>query len=413
MQKNNEESTVSHLRPLNFFETACVVGHDVFQGAFNMAFAITLDGGLDHSFIRRSLAHLHRNHQILRCVIELDQGQYHFVERDDFDAVPISFETVGSPPELKARVESDADTTYDYSKYVWRFSLLEEPGGDSTLVFGLNHAMGNGVVLLRLVREFFDTYLALEAGEEPALLDLRFERELEQVLPSQHVDTPHQTRQAPDSVQNIRIKHVEPDQRRTRIDTLKLNKRQENAIRLICHKKGITINSYIGAAMLRALAQLIDPKILVTLNTPFNVIAQGLVGKHPHEDFGYGVGIVIQQFSHILEKPFFELAGSYGDQLKEGIKNYRIPKTADNNLECARDYINDELLRCKDGEMPIEIMLSNLGRFELPRAMGQKVRDCMTTGGRRSGGSGFSGHSSHHQPGAVHLHIIYRTVHEP
>jgi hypothetical protein len=361
------------------------VGHDIFQGAFNMLATFTVKGRYDHARVRDSLTCLHRNHQILRCTIIQRGGAYRFVEADNFASVPIRFERVGSPEEAKAFIETEVDTTFDYARYVWRFSLLEQPDDTTTFVFSLNHAMGDGVVLLGFCREFFDTYLDLQQGREPERGDFRFERDLEDVLQSAHVAAPHDVKMKDDAVRAIRITHADPADRHTRINTLRLDRKHESDILQTCHKRGITFNSYLAGGILRALAEQIDPDIAVVLNTPFNVISQHLVERHPHEDFGYGVGIVVQQFDRILKRDFFELAETYGQELKDRIASYKIPKTADDNLQSARDYIIEELERPKRGEMPIEVMLSNVGRFEVPREFAAQVENTYITGGRRSG----------------------------
>ena len=182
----------------------------------------------------------------------------------------------------------------------------------------------------------------------------------------------------------VDIKYVTPEKRSTCLKMLKIDRDIFSSIYSICRKNNITVNSFLAAVILKTASEIIENKLPVELHTPFDIFFQNLFIREPDYDYGNTAGVVSNIYKESDKVDFTELVSQYNSHLKKAIKNYKMYKFHENEIDSAHILIDilDRVLI--NNKRTFSFMLSNLGRYNPPVFFGNKINSAYISSSRKA-----------------------------
>lgn len=370
------------IRELNFYETACALGHDLGHGAFNMTMGFEINRKLDVEILKNAIRYSFESHLLLRAILFFEENHYIFIENNDFNKVCIKVAECDKM--LEECFSEEQDTRFCNSESLIRFRVIKKHETDLFLM-SMHHGLGDGMSMWKIIREIFNSYLKIQKNEKVILKSMKYDKSLEDVVESE-VSKLGEIIENSYNKEFILNKYVQIEERSTGVQLIHIEKNEFKKIVIEAKKMGITVNSFLTRNLFESIVNMLKVPSEITINTPFNLFTQFNVIEHfPDTDFGNGVGMIVQKYKSDDYSTFCEWSMKFEKELKEKIKVYKIPKLSVDNFLSAKHLIETLIEQSSKGTIPLDFMHSNIGKVTLHSELDSQIKGMISGGGRRMG----------------------------
>ncbi|MFE0042686.1 FAD-dependent monooxygenase [Streptomyces albireticuli] len=358
-----------------------------------------LHGPAPLPLLRRALDVVQARHPLLRVAITGDEEGAEPAFRP-VAGRPIPLRHVVVPPEdpsAGTRWEREVEEHELAEGVDWRTGPLvratvisrqtadDDPEGVHDLLLAASHCVADGMTGLAVLKEWIETAARLAAGEEPSRASLRVLPAAEDLLPARHRGAEGADRltalleRDEREAARLRPRRVVPNgpvpfgERRTRWLPRSLDAGQLDLLRRACKRHGTTVHGALAAAMVTAVAReagTTEPAYF-SIGSPVDFRAELEPAVTPGEAGSYAATLP----SRVLYRPggpLWPLAGAVVRELTERRKREEHLAVV-NLLERVGPKSSadgEPFMRYMDERGPLNLCLSNLGRYDFPDLVG-------------------------------------------
>ena len=360
---------LSKQRELGFWESFNAMVHDKLDGHGNLGSLAKLHGQCSESIVYDIAAMLFNRHPMLRASIELNSKNKYIV-RLNAKLIDVEINYITSHNENLAQqlYQACLRKTYDYSRSVWRLTYLQlENSSTGYLIFGLSHAIADGISIANLCLEFLryankalkneslsPEVLPFYQAVEKGLKQEKFAARSQVILEQNEMETSERT--------GYYYHRKDPGlgQRQTGHVFRYIDKDDIAQLKIKCKKNHVTIHDALNAALLIALAKLNNAiNVNVNLCSPINLrrFCDPII---PIDNVGCDVTMV--QTQHLVDREkynFWQIASDYHKKFRHMIRHAGNYPNYFNLTRDIMPYVD----QCNDGQEKffIDFGISNLG----------------------------------------------------
>ncbi|WP_349294363.1 FAD-dependent monooxygenase [Streptomyces sp. HU2014] len=264
-------------------------------------------------------------------------------------------------------------------------TAADDPEAVHDLLLTASHCVADGMTGLAVLKEWIGTAALLAAGEEPSRASLRALPAAEDLLPARHRGTEGAARltdmleRDEREAARLRPRRVVADepvpfeQRRTRWVRRSLDARQLEALTRACKRHGTTVHGALAAAMVTAVAREAGTTgpAYFSIGSPVDFRAELEPAVSPGEAGSYAATLP----SRVLHRP----DGPLWPMAKDVVRELAERRRREEHLAMVNllDRVGprssadgESFMRYMDERGPLNLCLSNLGRYDFPDLAG-------------------------------------------
>lgn len=249
-------------RPLGQIETNMALMHEL-NGSTQTASLLSFAGPLSAATLQRAAEKLHWRHPLLHSRIVEQAGALHFKTDVNFAQIKVHNHPLLSGQTPAQLLQRQLDSVLDPQRQLWRVLLLSTPDrSHHHLLLTCHHAIADAVSLTQLLGELLSLCESQQIGGPSQVQQAPLAPALETHLAPETAPLPPCETPAP-----VRFLQTVPlARRRTGIRRLLLDSKTSNELRRLAKARGLTLNSVLAAALLKASCEL-DLGTQIRINT--------------------------------------------------------------------------------------------------------------------------------------------------
>jgi hypothetical protein len=319
-------------RPLGQIETNMALMHEL-NGCTQTASLLSFEGPLSAATLQRAAEKLHWRHPLLQSRIVESANALHFKSDVPFAQIKVNNHTLLAGQLPAQLLQRQLDSVLDPQRHLWRLLLLSTPDRRRHhLLLTCHHSIADAVSLAHLLGELLSlcesqqTGAALNIPQEPLAGSLEAHME-----PALEPPTPCETPGPVRFLQSVPLAR-----RRTGVRRLLLDSQTSNELRRLAKAQGLSLNSLLAAALLKA-ANEVDLGKQIRINTAVSLRQRA---AQPIGDTAIGCFIgVASHCLNVVARSLTDLATDYQCQLQGSLPHMAKRQPAQ-DLETMRTRIH-------------------------------------------------------------------------
>lgn len=361
-------------RKLGFWETGTALQHDQAAGTGILFFLAKIKGNVDRALLREALMLLYQKYPLLRATIQKEEGQFFFILNALFEEIPFE-EIERKGEEHWHEIVEKHKTCFPTQRYLWRCVLLDDDKEKAELLFFFHHAIIDGYACVNFLDELLRKYAELEIGAPFEAVQLELLPSIEKLLkehpnPESIKKTVKELADRPKTAFSYQTL-VPIEERTTKHQIVSLESHILKELSILCHKRGLNVNSLLYSALILAL-QKVEGKIIdILIPTPVN-LRKYCSAFSLEEYLESMISYVCDHFEKIEENTdLWSFAETYQKKL-----TLLIPKAAFLPIEFTlgeigelNSYLDVRNIN-KEAFFRFPLTITNEGRFDLPDIYG-------------------------------------------
>lgn len=259
-------------RKLGFTESFCAALQDKLQGGLLCVMAAEIAGFIPEEIIKKVFTLIYQQDPLLRVVLQQSEGFYYFAEPLQPQAIPYQIESADKSFDINKVVEFELNHPLNSAEHLWRARIIFREDQKTFIIFTMNHAITDGISLIKLISRLVDYCNKLVSGKETPTLSLALLPPLEHVLAKINPVLAKNIAIDQDNVP-IAWQFSQPvllTQRTAKVFTLNRSVDFIEKLHQLSHAKGATVNSVLLAAILLTVKQAF-PQIPAVCVVPIDI----------------------------------------------------------------------------------------------------------------------------------------------
>lgn len=332
---------------------------------FNAVIAFRLKGDFKEENIRHALYQIQAKHPWLRALITHDEKNIPWFEVPQ-PTIPIPMRIVVRKGENDWQEESKREwhTIFDYEKLpLIRFVWIKGEGV-SDMLFAFHHCLSDGGAAMAFLYEFLMVldHPAADIGIENPILGI------EDVVPPAILTNRRQRlkakfigRLAATAIKYIPVRKKMVERKNDYLIHWKLDKAISQQLISYCKSMGVTVNTFLSAAVLHAFKKVRGTAAFNKVSCPVDIRRFAPQIKEDHI-FAFGLMIVISSNEKMSFLDNLALMQEEVERKTSKLNPYMTMMVMESGHDALKNFTN--LL--KRGKSSNDCMFSNLGRIQIP-----------------------------------------------
>lgn len=332
---------------------------------FNAVIPFRLRGTFTLKEIQQALAKIQNKHPWLRALISHDEKNIPWFNVPEQPvSIPVRIVTRQSEDQWQEESRKEWNTTFNYEKlplirFIW---IKGEEVSD--MLFAFHHCLCDGGSAMAFLKEFLIALdnPAVDIGTENPILGI------EDVVPPHILNSRRQKlkakfigRLAATAIKWIPVGKKAVERQSDYLINWKLDETVSKELITYCKSQGVTVNTFLSAAVLQAFKKVRGEKSFNKVSCPVDIRRFAQQIKEDHI-FAFGLMIVVSADEKL----------SFADNLRVMQKSVE-QKTSKLNpyltmmvMESGHHALNNFTRLLKNGKSSNDCMFSNLGRIQIP-----------------------------------------------
>lgn len=305
-------------RSLGFFESMYTYFNEIAPAHANIGVVISISGSLDLDLLQKALYSLFQRHHNLRCIINKEANGYFFLDRVDFNAIPLRVVKKTSSRQWKVSFEEEIHQPFPTDRYLWKLLVLEDIDTDQhEIVACFHHAIMDGLSAYQFFNDLLNYYSLLFHKTQPKFSPLPLLPAIEQSVGFNYPEEKYFNNMENKSVSFWPYhEHVPLELRKTKFLFRIIDEKLFTSIVIAAKKHQVSINSIFHATLALSIARFHKKVLEFQYHTPMQLRGHCTppIGK---EYLGCFISVLVISCSNLQShSSFWKLATEYEKQIR-------------------------------------------------------------------------------------------------